>query len=104
VLHLHEDNARFVLLALVMVIYMLSGAGVFMALERENEEREKRIYQDTLESFYNKYPEVNRTDVQSLLKVHAIADTAGIVGDKRQRWDYPGSFYFVGTVVSTIGK
>ena len=83
---------------------MLVGASVFMFLERENEENEKRMYNLTLQSFYDKYPTVDKKDVEYLLKKHSVAEAAGFVGNKRPRWDFPGSFYFVGTVVSTIGK
>ena len=103
-LHLREDNARFILLFLVLVLYMLVGALVFMLLEQENEQVEKSIFEGQLEVFYTKYPNVSRTDMDVMFKLYAKADAAGYVGSKRPRWDYPGSFYFVGTVVSTIGK
>ncbi|XP_071080961.1 potassium channel subfamily K member 12-like [Haliotis cracherodii] len=102
-LHLREDNARFVLLFIVMGIYMLAGAGIFMLLEAENETKERKHYQDAVDTFLSQYPEVNRSRLQALLDLHGRAETAGIVGDKRPRWDFPGAFYFVGTVVSTIG-
>ncbi|XP_074663151.1 potassium channel subfamily K member 13-like [Tubulanus polymorphus] len=102
-LHLKEDNARFILLALVMVIYMLSGASVFMFLERENELNERSRYHEALRRFLDNNPRVNETELQNLLKHHADASIAGIIDDKRERWDFSGSFYFVGTVVSTIG-
>lgn len=102
-LHLREDNARFFLLMVVMVVYMLIGASVFMVLEKDNEDHEKQEYQNHLDSFYAKYPSVNRSDLEYLLKIHSEAESAGFVGNKRPRWDFSGSFYFVGTVVSTIG-
>ena len=104
VLHLKEDNARFLLLAAVMVIYMLCGAAVFQALERDNEIAKKIVYLEYLNNFTATYPMVNRSDLQKLLTIHSQAETAGIVGDRRPRWDFSGAFYFVGTVVSTIGE
>lgn len=41
--------------------------------------------------------------VDELLQAHNKASSAGII-NKRRRWDFPGSFHFVGTIVSTIGK
>ncbi|KAK7466772.1 hypothetical protein BaRGS_00037137, partial [Batillaria attramentaria] len=102
VLHLKEDNARFILLAIVMCVYMAAGAGIFMLLEGSNEETEKDDYSQMLKEFMDRNPSVNETELRELLRKHALADAAGIVGDKRPRWDFPGSFYFVGTVVSTI--
>ena len=103
-LHLKEDNARFILLAVVMCLYMAAGAGVFMLLEADNEQRERVEYRAMYQEFMASNPLVNETDLQELLRKHALADSAGIVGQKRARWDFPGSFYFVGTVVSTIGQ
>ncbi|NP_001191517.1 tandem pore domain potassium channel [Aplysia californica] len=103
IIHLKEDNARFLLLAIVMVFYMLSGAALFTALERDNEVEEKRIYDEIVKNFKEKYTMVNESDLQYLLDKHSEAETAGIVGNRRPRWDFSGAFYFVGTVVSTIG-
>lgn len=83
---------------------MLAGATVFMFLEKDNETKEKEEYETHLQSFYDKYPSVNKSDLEALLKIHSEAESAGFVGNKRPRWDFSGSFYFVGTVVSTIGR
>ena len=45
----------------------------------------------------------HRSQLRALLDAHARASTNGVLPDQRQRWDFSGSFYFVGTVVSTIG-
>lgn len=103
-IHLQEDNARFILLAIVMVLYMLTGAGIFMFLERDNETIEKTKYQKIIDDFYKRNPSVNRTDLEYLLKHYTEGYTAGFLGKVRPRWDFSGSFYFVGTVVSTIGR
>lgn len=104
ILHLKEDNARFILLAVVLVLYMLSGAALFAALERNNELKEKELYRKHIDSFKSKYPLVNESDLRLLLDIHSQAESAGFVGNKRPRWDFSGAFYFVGTVVSTIGE
>ncbi len=104
VLHLREDNARFILLAMVMVLYMLSGATIFMFLERDREVEDRNKYYHVLDTFLNNNPQVNTTELDELLRKHAEASSAGILEGRRKRWDFPGAFYFVGTVVSTIGK
>ncbi len=103
-LHLREDNARFVLLAIVMTMYMVSGATVFMFLEKDNEIVERNRYYHILETFLRNNPDVNKTQLEILLNEHGEAVSAGFLREKRLRWDFAGSFYFVGTVVSTIGK
>lgn len=103
-LHLKEENARFLLLAIVLIIYMVLGATIFYFLEKDEEERSHKQYIDAYTKFINKYQSVvNLTDLQNLLDEHGNATASGIIGTK-PRWDYYGALYFVGTVVSTIGK
>ena len=103
-LHLREDNARFMLLAVVLILYMLAGAIVFMLLEQGREKEERKRYYNALADFLVNNPDVNRTQLDSLLASHATASSEGLLNEQRKRWDFAGSFYFVGTVVSTIGK
>lgn len=53
VLHLSEDNARFLLLAVVAVIYMLLGALLFQILEEDGELRMGREYWNMYYEFRN---------------------------------------------------
>lgn len=41
--------------------------------------------------------------LHELLYAYGNASAIGII-NKRRRWDFPGSFHFVGTIVSTIGE
>ena len=75
-----------------------------MLLEQDNEIEERNHYYHILETFLQENEEVNRTQLELLLDLHAEAASAGILMDKRERWDFTGSFYFVCTVVSTIGQ
>ncbi|XP_013417539.1 potassium channel subfamily K member 13 [Lingula anatina] len=103
-LHLREDNARFILLAFVMVIYMLFGASLFMLLEHDLEANKRQEWSKTYQNFLDRYGDkINTTDLEELLSKHEEATSFGYVQNKRERWDFAGSFYFVGTVVSTIG-
>lgn len=48
---------------------------------------------------------INLKSLQVLLRQYEEAFVAGIRVDKlRPRWDFSGAFYFVGTVISTIGE
>ncbi|XP_067119928.1 potassium channel subfamily K member 13-like isoform X1 [Centruroides vittatus] len=103
VLHLGEENARLLLLAVVMVIYMIIGAAVFQILEQPEEEQNRQRFLNVYRNFWSKYNNtIDMQDVLTLLYEYGNATAAGVI-DKRQRWDFSGSFYFVGTVVSTIG-
>ena len=108
VIHIKEDNARFVLLILFLIGYILIGAIAFSAVEREEEIRERRKYNDTYYLFLEKYiingSELDETSLTDMLQAHTYATTKGLTPHHRPRWDFPGAFYFVATVVSTIGK
>ena len=108
ILHLKEDNARFVLLVLLLLLYMLIGAEIFHLIEgsKEKEERadyEKR-YDETISYLTNHTGTFNETYFQDFLEYHAMTSAKGLLPGKRPRWDFPGAFYFVATVVSTIGQ
>jgi len=103
-LGLGEDNARFLLLFFVMLLYILIGAGFFSLLERDNEIAERKAYYLAVQRFLDSHPSVNRSDLHALLQKHIDAATAGFVDNARTRWDFSGSFHFVSTVVSTIGE
>ncbi|KDR14601.1 Potassium channel subfamily K member 13 [Zootermopsis nevadensis] len=105
-LHLTEDNARFLLLAIVLVLYMLAGATLFQYLEGEEELRMVRefwrIYSDFRRHYGANQSALDMDKVHQLLYAYGNATSAGII-HKRRRWDFAGSFHFVGTIVSTIG-
>lgn len=101
---LNEDNARFVLLAAVILLYMVCGAAVFSALELPRERETQQRWQARLQNFSRRH-NLSLADLRDLLWEYEVAYVAGIrVQDVRPRWDFPGAFYFVGTVVSTIGE
>ncbi|XP_004083452.1 potassium channel subfamily K member 13 [Oryzias latipes] len=99
----NEDNARFLLLALFIVVYLLCGAAVFSALEQPKEREAKERWAQRFEHFSQKY-NLSKKDLRNFLRNYEEANVAGIRVDTiRPRWDFSGAFYFVGTVVSTIG-
>ncbi|CAG2113794.1 unnamed protein product [Medioppia subpectinata] len=101
-LHLNEDNSRFLLLALVLIVYMILGAILFHILERDAELKARQKYWKIYDKFRLKYRNIiNETDLNELLYEYGNATQSGVMGPT-QRWDISGSFYFVATVVSTI--
>ncbi|XP_053187868.1 potassium channel subfamily K member 13 [Scomber japonicus] len=100
---MNEDNARFCLLAGLILLYMLCGAAIFSALEHPFELHARRLWKQQLDNFTQRY-RVNLGALHTLLRQYEEANGAGIRVDAlRPRWDFSGAFYFVGTVVSTIG-
>ncbi|XP_062915315.1 potassium channel subfamily K member 13a [Mobula hypostoma] len=99
----NEDNARFVLLALLIGVYLVCGAAVFSAIERDKELESQRRWAQRRENFSRRY-NISRLELSAFLGHYEEAGMAGVrVDETRPRWDFAGSFYFVGTVVSTIG-
>ncbi|XP_014354321.1 potassium channel subfamily K member 13-like isoform X2 [Latimeria chalumnae] len=102
-IHLNQDNARFLFLAGLMAVYLLCGAAIFSAIEHpmemENQERWNRI----LANFSHHF-NISPGEFRRFLREYERAMAAGVRMDTlRPRWDFTGAFYFVGTVVSTIG-
>ncbi|XP_063145052.1 potassium channel subfamily K member 13 [Candoia aspera] len=98
-----EDTARVLLLAALSILYMGCGAAIFSAIERPSELEAFQKWQTTLENFSQKY-NLALAELRDFLLEYEAAHLAGIrVNKTRPRWDLVGAFYFVGTVVSTIG-
>ncbi|XP_042548690.1 potassium channel subfamily K member 13 [Dipodomys spectabilis] len=101
--HLNEDNARFALLAALILLYLLGGAAVFSALELAHERQAKQRWEERLANFSRGH-NLSRDELRGFLRHYEEAARAGVrVDSVRPRWDFTGAFYFVGTVVSTIG-
>ncbi|XP_072405166.1 potassium channel subfamily K member 13-like [Chiloscyllium punctatum] len=102
-LRLNEDNARFALLALFILLYLVSGAAVFSAIERPRELRAQTAWNRKLSNF-TRCHNISLLELGAFLREYEEAIVTGIrVDSLRPRWDFTGAFYFVGTVVSTIG-
>ncbi|XP_057676262.1 potassium channel subfamily K member 13 [Corythoichthys intestinalis] len=100
---LNVDNARFFLLAGLILLYLLCGAAIFSVLEHPFELRARRLWTQQLDNFTQRYG-VHESALRTLLRHYEDANGAGIRVDAlRPRWDFSGAFYFVATVVSTIG-
>ncbi|XP_063872767.1 potassium channel subfamily K member 13-like isoform X1 [Scylla paramamosain] len=106
---LKEDNARFLLLALVLLLYMVFGALVFEAFEEGNEINERDNY---LSKYSISLEELKKDIARNNVSLSQVEDLLYIWGNMtddghkmhgRRRWDFAGSFHFVYTVVSTIG-
>lgn len=76
----------------------------FFSLERPAELLAHQLWETRLKDFSQEH-NITFEELKSLLHHYEEARTAGIRTEKgRALWDIPAAFYFVGTVVSTIGK
>jgi hypothetical protein len=93
-----------VLLAALIGLYLVAGATVFSALESPGEAEARARWGATLRNFSAAHG-VAEPELRAFLRHYEAALAAGVRADAlRPRWDFPGAFYFVGTVVSTIGE
>ncbi|KFR02772.1 Potassium channel subfamily K member 16, partial [Opisthocomus hoazin] len=90
-------------------IYLLVGAAVFQALERTTEKQEKIAAVQMKEAFL-KNTQLTVAEMEQFMKnlTEAIQNGVYPVGSESQvedsNWDFSNSFFFAGTVVSTIGR
>ncbi|KAK1126328.1 hypothetical protein K0M31_004955 [Melipona bicolor] len=102
---LGEDNARFILFFGVLAVYMLAGAAIFQQLEADLEVRQTaefwRVYH-TFQRYHLQGGPIALQKLNELLYAYGNASSSGVI-NKSRRWDFLGSFHFVGTIVSTIG-
>uniref|UniRef100_A0A3Q3BQN5 Potassium channel subfamily K member 13-like n=1 Tax=Kryptolebias marmoratus TaxID=37003 RepID=A0A3Q3BQN5_KRYMA len=97
------ETARFCLLGALVALYMMAGAAVFSCLERPQELKAHQLWKMRLRTFSEEH-NISEEELKSLLHHYDEARTAGVHSERgRALWDFPGAFYFVGTVVSTIG-
>uniref|UniRef100_A0AAV2J3T1 Potassium channel domain-containing protein n=1 Tax=Knipowitschia caucasica TaxID=637954 RepID=A0AAV2J3T1_KNICA len=59
---------------------------------------------ETLLQAFSEEHNISLAELKSILQLYEEARAAGIRAQQgRALWDFPGAFYFVGTVISTIG-
>lgn len=76
----------------------------FNCLQADNEQNERAAYSAQLSDFIADNPQVNITQLGELLLAHAHASVGGFLDTSLPRWDFAGSLFYVGTLVSTIGQ
>ncbi|OPJ81323.1 potassium channel subfamily K member 16 [Patagioenas fasciata monilis] len=97
------------LLVVGYFVYLLVGAAVFQALERTAEKQEKRAAARMKEAFLHNFTHLTIAEIEQFMKnlTEAIQNGVYPVGNESQiedsNWDFSDSFFFAGTVVSTIG-
>ncbi|OWK50647.1 Potassium channel subfamily K member 17 [Lonchura striata] len=89
-------------------VYLLVGAAVFQALERTAEKQEKMAAAQMKEAFLQNFTQLTVAEMEQFMKnlIEAIQNGVYPVGNESKfeesNWDFSNSFFFAGTVVSTI--
>ncbi|VTJ50927.1 Hypothetical predicted protein [Marmota monax] len=97
------------LLALVL-LYLVSGALVFRALEQPHEQQAQRDLGEVREKFLRAHPCVNEHELGDFIKDVANAlgggadpDTNSTSNSSHSAWNLGSAFFFSGTIITTIG-
>ncbi|XP_067046199.1 potassium channel subfamily K member 3-like [Acropora muricata] len=100
------DTKRLICLAVLLGIYLLSGAAVFQVLENENEKLEVQQLNSVKRLFLQKH-NMTSEDFDFLVEKVETAVRHRCGGDPDQwctsRWTYYASLYFTWSVVTTVG-
>uniref|UniRef100_A0A3B3BT39 Potassium two pore domain channel subfamily K member 16 n=1 Tax=Oryzias melastigma TaxID=30732 RepID=A0A3B3BT39_ORYME len=95
------------LLALAHFTYLLVGATVFQILEREAESNNRNHFQLEKLNFLANYTCLDGPALENFVKVILYAWENGVNpsgnSTNPSNWDFSSSFFFAGTVVTTIG-
>ncbi|XP_028902791.1 potassium channel subfamily K member 2 isoform X2 [Ornithorhynchus anatinus] len=93
---------------LVVVLYLIIGATVFKALEQPHESSQRTTIVNQKQVFISQHSCVNATELDELIQQIVAAINAGIIplgntSNQISHWDLGSSFFFAGTVITTIG-
>ncbi|KAI7804366.1 putative potassium channel subfamily K member 2 [Triplophysa rosa] len=96
------------LIFLLVVLYLIIGATVFKALERPQESSQKYLIVKEKMNFLSRHACVNTSELEDLVKQVVAAIRAGVnpsghPSNETSMWDFSSSFFFAGTVITTIG-
>ncbi|KAM5129337.1 potassium channel, subfamily K, member 16-like [Mantella aurantiaca] len=97
------------LLAAAFGMYLLAGAMVFQMLEQETESNVKVETERHRLDFLKNYTCLTQDALEHLIKVVTEAVKQGLnplengTSNQHSNWDFGSSFFFAGTVVTTIG-
>ncbi|XP_030051891.1 potassium channel subfamily K member 2 [Microcaecilia unicolor] len=92
---------------LLVVVYLIIGATVFKALEQPHESLLRTTILFQKHMFVSDHSCVNTTELDELIRELMAAVNAGIIpmgnSSQNSHWDLGSSFFFAGTVITTIG-
>ncbi|XP_029984750.1 potassium channel subfamily K member 2b isoform X2 [Sphaeramia orbicularis] len=92
----------------LVVLYLIIGATVFSALEQPHESSQKLAILAEKLDFLAMHACVNNSELEDLVKqvvsaVRAGVNPSGNSSNQTSLWDFSSSFFFAGTVITTIG-
>ncbi|XP_028677617.1 potassium channel subfamily K member 16-like [Erpetoichthys calabaricus] len=101
-------GVHMVLMVIGYLSYLLMGAAIFQALEEQSERKVKREMVDQKRLFLENHSCLSEEAMRNFLQMMMKAQQNGVnllemESLNQTNWDFSGSFFFVGTVITTIG-
>lgn len=93
------DNTKLVLESLLFVVYLVIGAIIFQAIEKETEQTEKARLKQEIFSLQRKY-NISDEIIKSLKELFQSPYATTEI----KTWTFGNAFVFAGTVVTTVGE
>lgn len=105
---MERGTIRLIALVVVYIFYLSVGAAIFSSIEGPYEQRILSDLRKKRDEFLLKHPCVTEKELENFVKHVVAAQDMGIQplrneSDKKS-WGFGSSFFFAGTVATTIGK
>lgn len=105
---MERATIRLIALVIVYIFYLSAGAAIFSSIEGPYEQRILSDLRKKRDDFLVKHPCVSDKELENFIQHVIAAQEMGLhplrnTSDKRS-WGFGSSFFFAGTVVTTIGK
>jgi Ion channel. len=100
---MQEQAFTILILIIVILAYLVLGALIFQQLESGNEQESYDKYYELFHQLQQRY-NISMKLMEDVLDTHQKACELGLPNTEMKTWSFTGSFYFVGTVLTTIGK
>ncbi|XP_033028570.1 potassium channel subfamily K member 16-like [Lacerta agilis] len=106
---MHISSLQGTLLLIGFLSYLVMGAFVFELLEDDHHRSREQATYHMKEQFFLNYTSLSKEEVERFIVKLVKAVRSGIVPighlppEKYSSWDFAHSFFFVGTILSTIG-
>lgn len=109
-MNLSSSSKKLIIRVVLFLLYLLLGAAVFMWIEQSSEEKQRRRANQFIFSLPNFTSQCNSSEEDMkkfLLDLdHALRYGYDIRENRmtERKWTFMNSFYFVGNIVTTIGR
>ena len=96
-----ESTIVLIVRSTLFVVYLVTGAAVFQALEQDHQRQLFQLKQELRKSITEKY-NISDEDIQTWAETYR--PNFQVKGDEELEWNFGNSFLFAAVTVTTVGK